>query len=60
VDHAEGVIERSRGVARETEPDKVPFEILSDIDGELVFISPKDGNTFFLTTETSLYSVRVK
>ncbi len=34
------VVERSQGGAREIEPDSVHIEILSDINGELKFVSP--------------------
>jgi hypothetical protein len=36
------VIERSQGGAREIEPPEVSFEILSDSNGELKFVAPKE------------------
>lgn len=42
------VIERSQGGARETEPETVPFEILSDSNGELVFTSPAEKGEYRL------------
>jgi hypothetical protein len=42
------VIVRSQGGAREIEPDEVPFEILSDKDGELVFVLPKEEGDYRL------------
>ncbi len=42
------VIERSQGGARETEPESVPFEILSDSNGELVFTSPAEKGDYRL------------
>ncbi|MCJ7449343.1 MAG: hypothetical protein MUO72_16835 [Bacteroidales bacterium] len=42
------VIERSQGGAREIEPDGVTFETVSDIDGELVFVSPKEEGEYRL------------
>jgi hypothetical protein len=42
------VIERSQGGAREIEPDEVPFRILSDTNGELIFISPKEEGEYRL------------
>jgi hypothetical protein len=40
------VIARSRGGAREIEPDEVAFVTLSDADGELKFISPKEEGEY--------------
>ena len=42
------VIERSQGGAREIEPDAVTFEIISDKNGELVFISPEANGEYRL------------
>ena len=42
------VIERSQGGARELEPGSVQFEVISDTDGELVFISPKEKGEYRL------------
>jgi len=42
------VIERSQGGAREVEPDGVSFEIVSDSNGELVFISPEEKGEYRL------------
>lgn len=42
------VVERSRGGAREIEPDEVPFEIISDTNGELKFIAPKEKGEYRL------------
>lgn len=42
------VIERSQGGARETEPDEVELEIVSDQDGELVFITPRETGDYRL------------
>ena len=42
------VIERSQGGAREIEPDSVSFERKSDINGELVFISPAEEGEYRL------------
>jgi hypothetical protein len=42
------VIERSQGGARETEPGIVTFRIISDIEGELRFISPEEAGEYRL------------
>jgi hypothetical protein len=42
------VIERSQGGARETEPEAIPFEILSASNGELEFISPAEKGEYRL------------
>jgi len=42
------VIERSQGGGREKEPDEVTIEILSDTDGEIIFISPKEEGEYRL------------
>ena len=42
------VIERSQGGAREIEPDPVTIEIISDSDGELTFVSPKEVGEYRL------------
>ena len=42
------VTERSQGGARETEPETIRLEILSDSNGELVFISPAEKGEYRL------------
>lgn len=42
------VIERSRGGAREIEPDSVHIEIVSDINGEIKFTSPAEKGEYRL------------
>lgn len=42
------VIERSQGGAREIEPDGVKFEKISDVDGELRFLTPKETGEYRL------------